>query len=79
MTKKSNEQRAATGVMQFTDDWPGVFIRGDDAMSLAGVLKGKRIRIETVDGLDLERLLRSCKGDRTTRHSKAQHVTFVKS
>jgi hypothetical protein len=24
--------RAETGVMQFEDDWPGVFIRGDEAL-----------------------------------------------
>ena len=34
--------RAETGVMQFEDDWPGVFIRGDNAayfaMSLRNVL-----------------------------------------
>lgn len=27
--------RAETGVMQFEDDWPGVFIRGDNAMAYA--------------------------------------------
>ena len=24
-------ERAETGILQFGDDWPGVFIRGDDA------------------------------------------------
>jgi hypothetical protein len=36
------QQRAETGVMQFDNDWPGVFIRGDNAamyaMSLRSVL-----------------------------------------
>jgi hypothetical protein len=29
------EQRVETGVVQFGDDWPGVFIRGDDAFAFA--------------------------------------------
>ncbi len=37
-----NNQRPETGPMQFGDDWPGVFIRGDnafgDAMYLEQVL-----------------------------------------
>ena len=28
-----------TGPMQFRDDWPGLFIRGDDAASLASELE----------------------------------------
>ena len=28
-------KRAETGVMAFGDDWPGVFIRGDDAFGFA--------------------------------------------
>lgn len=31
--------RAETGPMQFPDDWPGVFIRGDEAMGRAGYLE----------------------------------------
>lgn len=27
--------RPETGVMQFEDDWPGVFIRGDNAIAIA--------------------------------------------
>ena len=29
------EQRVETGVVQFGDDWPGVFIRGDNAFGYA--------------------------------------------
>jgi hypothetical protein len=29
-----------TGAMQFQDDWPGLFIRGDDAISLLAELNG---------------------------------------
>lgn len=32
--------RIETGVTQFGDDWPGVFIRGDNAYALAGALEG---------------------------------------
>lgn len=31
--------RVETGPVQFGDDWPGVFIRGDNAMSYAGCLE----------------------------------------
>jgi hypothetical protein len=29
------DKRPETGVMQFGDDWPGIFIRGDNAMAFA--------------------------------------------
>lgn len=32
--------RAETGVMQFGDDWPGYFIRGDNVIHIRFVLKG---------------------------------------
>lgn len=28
-------KRPETGPMQFPDDWPGIFLRGDDAIPLA--------------------------------------------
>lgn len=31
LPKPSNLQRVETGAIQFGDDWPGVFIRGDNA------------------------------------------------
>ncbi len=27
--------RVATGVVRFGDDWPGIFIRGDEAIAMA--------------------------------------------
>jgi hypothetical protein len=30
--------RVESGPLQFADDWPGVFIRGDDAAAFAGAL-----------------------------------------
>lgn len=32
-------ERVETGWLQFGDDWPGVFIRGDNALYLAEALK----------------------------------------
>lgn len=32
-------KRPETGVMQFGDDWPGVFIRGDNAMMFSADLR----------------------------------------
>ena len=32
---KPRDGRVETGVVQFGGDWPGVFVRGDDALALA--------------------------------------------
>jgi hypothetical protein len=51
--------RVETGVMQFGDDWPGIFIRGDDALSFAhAIAHGSLGRLG-----ELVELLRSCKRD----------------
>lgn len=34
--------RVETGIVQFDDDWPGFFLRGDDAFALAQLLKQAR-------------------------------------
>jgi len=34
------DQRIETGVVQFGDDWPGVFIRGDDCFGYVMCFKG---------------------------------------
>ena len=60
--------RLETGPMQFSDDWPGVFIRGDDAMVYALVLRQAVERLVEIDNpsvefarlADLVELLRSC-------------------
>lgn len=33
------EPRVETGTIQFGDDWPGVFLRGDEALYLAHLLE----------------------------------------
>lgn len=38
--------RAETGPMQFPDDWPGVFIRGDEAAGRAGYLEWGILTLE---------------------------------
>lgn len=54
--------RPETGVMQFGDDWPGVFIRGDNAFAYAIALKHAKaataIEQAVIDGL--RDLLLSC-------------------
>jgi hypothetical protein len=54
--------RAETGRMQFGDDWPGIFVRGDNAMGYAmaldRVLRGQddpisRIQVQSLINLFL--------------------------
>jgi len=33
------DQRVETGPLQFGDDWPGLFVRGDDCIDLAYALE----------------------------------------
>jgi hypothetical protein len=34
-----------TGAMQFENDWPGLFIRGDNAIALAASIRGLQQRL----------------------------------
>jgi len=34
------EERVETGALQINDDWPGLFIRGDDCTALLAILEG---------------------------------------
>ena len=34
-----DEERVETGAVKFGDDWPGLFVRGDDAFQLAQAIK----------------------------------------
>lgn len=34
-----DDRRTNTGALQFDGDWPGIFIRGDEAMSMANSLR----------------------------------------
>ncbi len=42
----AQEERVETGAVQFGDDWPGIFIRGDNAFAFA-------MAIEFMDGSPL--------------------------
>jgi hypothetical protein len=35
----SMNERVQTGKMQFENDWPGIFIRGDDALNYAAAIR----------------------------------------
>jgi hypothetical protein len=50
--------RPGTGPMQFGDDWPGVFIRGDDALGYALALRRAVERLAGVEcsSVDVARL-----------------------
>ena len=41
-----DQQRTETGPVQFGDDWPGVFLRGDDALAYALLLRNLIQRLE---------------------------------
>lgn len=40
------ESRVETGPVQFGDDWPGTFVRGDNSAFYAGVLAGVILRLK---------------------------------
>lgn len=40
-----NSGQTPTGAMQFQDDWPGLFIRGDDAIMLLGAIEQLKERL----------------------------------
>lgn len=56
------EERVETGAVQFGDDWPGVFIRGDNAgyyaLMLESVLRGDNDPYALIAVNSLLRLLR---------------------
>ena len=58
------EGRVETGPVQFGDDWPGVFIRGDNAnyyaFMLEKALSGEIDVIEEMTIKDLIKTLQSC-------------------
>lgn len=39
LSKPENLSRVESGPVQFGDDWPGVFIRGDNALTFAHMLR----------------------------------------
>lgn len=64
----ASNQRVETGAVQFGDDWPGVFIRGDNAAGFAlsldhaaEALREKGFYVEEAGVNGLARLLTSCR------------------
>jgi len=59
------DTRVETGPVRFGDDWPGVFIRGDDTMgfrlTLQRVIAGTAGLFELKSLARLNELLRSCR------------------
>lgn len=49
------DERIETGPVQFNDDWPGVFIRGDNAMFYGMALKSLLSMLKNDN--DMERML----------------------
>ena len=41
------DPRIESGPVQFGDDWPGTFFRGDDSAGIAGLLRAVAIHIES--------------------------------
>lgn len=50
----SDSSRPETGVAQYGKDWPGVFLRGDDAFAFAIVVEWAAAVIEESFGCDTE-------------------------
>jgi len=57
-----NSGQTPTGAMQFQDDWPGLFIRGDDAIMLLAAIEQLKERLaedpDAVVASALNRLIR---------------------
>lgn len=49
--------RAETGPMQFGDDWPGVFFRGDEALLFARSLGAVAIALKTLNLAENDKFL----------------------
>ena len=76
--------RVSTGPVQFGDDWPGVFIRGDEAAHMAAMLRSgstfytlsQEVR-ETYLARVCELLLSSQTDDRSPADHAALHREFI--
>lgn len=48
--------RMESGTVQFGDDWPGIFLRGDNAMGIAILLEGIAEMLPNLDPVSAEHL-----------------------
>lgn len=53
----SPANRVETGALEINDDWPGVFIRGDNAMHYAMSIKQALVKLEAEPNLDIHSAL----------------------
>lgn len=45
--------RMATGAMQFQDDWPGLFVRGDDAISVLFAIRRLQAFLQSCEDMQV--------------------------
>ena len=69
--------RVETGVIQFGDDWPGVFIRGDHAghyaFLLEVILEQPQMADEQITRMSLSKLCELLKSSNVVRHNDLSH------
>ena len=78
----AQDERVETGATQFGDDWPGVFIRGDNAFAYAmyikAALQGGEDNVAQIyrsGALGLVRLLESCNANNAADAiSRGDHI-----
>jgi hypothetical protein len=54
------QQRIETGPLKIGHDWPGVFIRGDEALGFSSALKAMKIQDNSIID-EIIRLFRECR------------------
>ena len=59
ITRNKDFSRVETGAIRFEDDWPGIFIRGDDCMRLRMVLE--ELHLEPYPQVVIDELLQAIK------------------
>ena len=59
MVEAPTDGRVETGAVQFGDDWPGLFIRGDDSFNLAIQISIILNHVRENDSLELNIALRN--------------------
>lgn len=70
--KADLKHRVETGPVQFNDDWPGLFIRGDQAMGILGNLDMAKAHMSLIEVYieDLKELLSSPIQKQQTKRKK---------
>ena len=80
---REHAERVETGPVQFNDDWPGFFLRGDSTLYYAMCLENVLNAVETGEKPDvmylmsLQGLLRSMRGSRISNITEDDNDTDV--